>query len=973
MSKTTIIGSTTTVTLTSANSPLYNTGIVNPTFSGYGANGVYSGVYVGAILKNNSHISGNFGAGIKILYGVDGGAGGTGVDFTTAGTVTNYGLVEGGAGGYGIDLGGSGGVGVALTGDTSKLTNLGNEVTGTAGIYGGKGGYSYGGVAGSGGAAVVLNSGATLANSSHIHGGNGGATYYGSGGGVGGNGGAGVSDPGGGTVTNFDAINGGSINQAGANGVGGDGVDMTGGTLTNSALSTDGDIRGGSVGTSGSGSGGVGVDMQGGALTNDLSCAIAGGSVNTHNTLDTGNGGAGVVLANSATLSNSGNVAGGVATAGDGGVGVTAVGAVTSGFNIGNYYSESALGHIAGGTSYSGGTGGDGVNLGADATMFNQSDPLEGGGVTGGGSDEGNGGVGVDLLAKGAALTNTGSIYGGSSGGDGTVGGAGVELTAGTNANNSGTIEGGGGNSATASGGVGVELNGGQLVTSGTIEGGLNMSALHADAVQFGSVASTLIVEPGAVFNGQVAANASVDDTLQLAGTESGGTGITLGTQFTGFQTLDFASGAQWTVDVGAGAAGASPGMTVTGFAIGDTIDFTNQTLSMATVEADFKGASVVSLGGGEYGFNGSASGETFTDPTDGTLTFNGNFSADHFVFSGDAMDMFLVFGPVPCYCRGTLIRTATGEKRVEDLAIGDLVLTASGEARPIRWLGSRGLDCTRHPKPAAVWPIRIQAGAFGQDLPVRDLWVSPGHSMLVEGVLIQAEKLVNGATIVQVPRERVEYWHVELESHDILLAEGLPAESYLDTGNRTAFIDGGAYLEAYPDFAPKHWRDTCVPLVLEGPAVQSAKEALLARAQALGYVLTEEADLHLIADGQRIDPVRLSQMRLAFMLPVAASSIELRCRSFTPAHMDPASDDQRSLGLCVGRLQLDGIDVALEDEAAFALGWHKLEGDPEGRQWRWSQDRTALPAGTRLVVIDVAGPGHYWAKPKSAVVALFG
>jgi hypothetical protein len=174
---------------------------------------------------------------------------------------------------------------------------------------------------------------------------------------------------------------------------------------------------------------------------------------------------------------------------------------------------------------------------------------------------------------------------------------------------------------------------------------------------------------------------------LELTGAQSGGTPITLGTQFTGFQTLDFASGAQWTVDVGAGAAGASPGMTVTGFAIGDTIDFTNQTLSLATVEADFKGATVVSLGGGEYGFNGSATGETFTDPTDGTINFSGNFSTDHFVFSGDAMDMFLVFGPV-CYLRGTRIRTVTGDTPVEALRIGDLVLTASGNLRPIRWLG---------------------------------------------------------------------------------------------------------------------------------------------------------------------------------------------------------------------------------------------------------------------------------------------
>jgi hypothetical protein len=129
---------------------------------------------------------------------------------------------------------------------------------------------------------------------------------------------------------------------------------------------------------------------------------------------------------------------------------------------------------------------------------------------------------------------------------------------------------------------------------------------------------------------------------------------------------------------------------------------------------------------------------------------------------------------------------------------------------------------------------------------------------VLIDGVLIQAGNLVNGATIVQVPRERVEYWHVELDSHDVILSEGLPSESYLDTGNRTAFVDGGDFLESHPDFRPKHWADMCVPLVLEGPELVRAKTMLLARANALGYVTTDDADIHVLADGQRLDPVML-------------------------------------------------------------------------------------------------------------------
>jgi hypothetical protein len=252
---------------------------------------------------------------------------------------------------------------------------------------------------------------------------------------------------------------------------------------------------------------------------------------------------------------------------------------------------------------------------------------------------------------------------------------------------------------------------------------------------------------------------------------------------------------------------------------------------------------------------------------------------------------------------------------------------------------------------------------------------VSPFHSILIEDVLVHAEKLVNGASIVQVPRERVEYWHVELESHDILLAEGLPAESYLDVGNRTGFLNGGAYLEAHPDFKPKTVAEFCVPLVWEGAVIERAREALLARAYELGYALTDDADVHVVADGKRIDPVRLNDKRLAVMLPAAASAIELRCRSFIPVHIRAHSADRRSLGICVSRLQLDGVDVALADESAFALGWHVLEGDSLGQQWRWCTGRAALPAGTRVVVLEISRQDRcYWEEPtKRAGIAASG
>jgi DNA-binding beta-propeller fold protein YncE len=285
------------------------------------------------------------------------------------------------------------------------------------------------------------------------------------------------------------------------------------------------------------------------------------------------------------------------------------------------------------------------------------------------------------------------------------------------------------------------------------------------------------------------------------------------------------------------------------------------------------------------------------------------------------------------CYCRGTRIRTARGEVPVEELVIGDLVLTASGASRPVRSTGHRSFACTHHGELADIWPIRIQAGAFADGQPARDLWVSPNHSIQMEGVLLRAEELVNGGTIAQVGRTRLEYWHVGLDSSDIVIAEGLPSES-------------------------------------EGPEVQRVKFSLLARAESL-QALTRDSDVHIMADGQRIEPADPSAASLEFVLPAARAAIELRCRGFVPANVDPASEDRRVLGIRVNRLQLDGADVPLADPAVFEHGWHSLEQAGEHR-WRWSHPSASLPAGTRQVTISMVGTaGYYQIDPKGSISAL--
>ncbi len=320
---------------------------------------------------------------------------------------------------------------------------------------------------------------------------------------------------------------------------------------------------------------------------------------------------------------------------------------------------------------------------------------------------------------------------------------------------------------------------------------------------------------------------------------------------------------------------------------------------------------------------------------------------------------------PLPCYCRGTRILTARGEVAVEDLRVGDVALTAGGGRRPVVWIGLRSLNTRSHVAPESIQPVRISAGAFGECLPRRDLWVSPGHNIRCGDVLIPAILLANGATVAQLEVARVDYFHVELDAHDIVLAEGLAAESYLDCGNRTAFANGGGFVELHPDFAPKSAGETCLPIRKHGADVEAAKAALFSRAGELGFVATRDPALRIIADGVAYSPAQISGGRHVFRLPAETRTLRLASRVWTPGHMRPDSADDRRLGVSVVRLVCDGVRLPL---AALKGGW--LDG---GDGWRWTDGFASLPSGLREIAVDLAGDALYWDAPEAAPCALAG
>jgi hypothetical protein len=140
------------------------------------------------------------------------------------------------------------------------------------------------------------------------------------------------------------------------------------------------------------------------------------------------------------------------------------------------------------------------------------------------------------------------------------------------------------------------------------------------------------------------------------------------------------------------------------------------------------------------------------------------------------------------CLLAGSLIATPTGERPVEDIRIGDLVLTADGDAVPVRWVGRQSF-ITMFAGPAGV-PVLISAGALGDNVPSRDLCVSADHAILIDGYLICAQALVNGTTITTMaePPTQLDYYHLELDTHRIILANGTPVESFVDDVSRAGF-----------------------------------------------------------------------------------------------------------------------------------------------------------------------------------------
>lgn len=170
----------------------------------------------------------------------------------------------------------------------------------------------------------------------------------------------------------------------------------------------------------------------------------------------------------------------------------------------------------------------------------------------------------------------------------------------------------------------------------------------------------------------------------------------------------------------------------------------------------------------------------------------------------------------------------------IESLKIGDLVMTSTGIAIPIRWIGRRSYSRAALWTNPKVLPILIRADALAAGVPRRDLWVSPEHGMYVGDVLIPAGLLVNGISILREDDlDVLTYFHLEFDRHMLIYAEGAAAESFVDDESRDMFENAAQYRVLYPN-GVRTFAQFCAPRVEDGEQLEAARLHLTLRANTL-------------------------------------------------------------------------------------------------------------------------------------------
>lgn len=190
---------------------------------------------------------------------------------------------------------------------------------------------------------------------------------------------------------------------------------------------------------------------------------------------------------------------------------------------------------------------------------------------------------------------------------------------------------------------------------------------------------------------------------------------------------------------------------------------------------------------------------------------------------------------PTPmCFVEGTRLLTVHGYVPIEELECGDILMGEGGRRHPVRWTGKRTIICDKNPFERHVAPVVFRQDAIAPGCPSRDLMVSPGHCLAIgPDWLVEAEHLVNGDSICRMTVEDVTYWHVEVDVHAVIYAEGVAVESFVDVGNKVAF-DGEAQVPFGADRMAAALAGYCRPVAQDRVTIAALAAPLVARSRSM-------------------------------------------------------------------------------------------------------------------------------------------